>query len=418
MRRLLVLCLVLLTTACTSSPHIGRLQIDELREYRAARLAAAMRDRLVVTVDSQYLDHTIHGSEAGSQSRREHLAAWGRALGGEYGLRFVEHYSLPALGVDAFVFEAPGERVLQFAVRRLERRDGVRSVQRINVFRTQSDAALNDAPAPLVIPPGDPLAPLQTIPPEAFEQLHGIATGDGVLVAIVDTGLDLNHEDLRGARIEAHDLVAGNANIPAEMHATAVTGLILAQPDNGAGIRGIAPGASVLVLRACWQDLPASGAFCNTFTLAKALSMALERGADVVNLSLTGPMDPLLAQLVQNLLDAGVIVVAAYHDRPAQGPFPAEVPGVIAATARPVLAANPGPVFAPGDDVITLLPGDRYGFQQGSSISAAYVAGIACLFRQLDPGLRPAELGSVLRGEGVDAEGLDGLIEALRKAAQ
>src|SRR5690606_12697620 len=146
-----------------------------------------------------------------------------------------------------------------------------------NLFRTRAAQAEVST---------DPLAPLQAIPQEELEQLHALATGRGVHIVVVDTGIDLAHEDLDGASLAALDLVDDAPAVPPETHATAVAGLMLAHPGNGLGIRGLAPGATVTVLRACWQPSADDAAYCNTFTLAKALAAALEADVDVLNLSL------------------------------------------------------------------------------------------------------------------------------------
>src|SRR5690606_22313575 len=102
---------------------------------------------------------------------------------------------------------------------------------------------------------------------------------------------------------------------------------------------------------------------------------------------------------------------------PGQGAFPAALPGVIAVTARTVLSRDPGPIYAPGEDIITLLPGNRYGLRDGSSIAAAHVSAIAGLFRERNPDISAERLDALLHGRGVEAEGLAGLVEALRNAA-
>lgn len=393
--------------------HIAPISIDQLREYREARLAERLRNRLVVSIEDERV--ALLKSDS-THAVVDQLHELGLRLAGDVGMKLVEHYAIDALDVYVYVLEGDSQRRVQRAIDRLEKKPEVKRVQRANLFRTQT---LRAAPGTDVgnvrNDEDDPLGPLQAIPAHDLARLHAIATGRGVRIAVVDTGIDLDHEDLRGARLLARDLVDELADVPVETHATAVTGIIAAQSRNGIGISGIAPAANVLVLRACWQQTSEDRAYCNTFTLAKALAAALAANVDIVNLSLTGPMDPLLVQLVEALLAKNTIVVAANMDEPGQGPFPSSLPGVISATARPVRASDPGPVYAPGEDVITLLPDNRYGLRNGSSISAAQVSGVASLFRQRDPAMTSIVIEGLLHGRGIEAEGLDGLLEALRK---
>lgn len=394
------LVLLLLLMACANN-RVERISMSELAAYREARLSTQTRGRLVAT---------LRAPELLAQPRtddvlRERFRARGRQLGVSAGLRMLDHYPLDTLGLWVFVYEADSERALTRGMRELERHPDIDNVQRDSLYRTRAVPSESSA---------DPLGPLQPFSANQLERLHALATGEGVLVALIDTGIDAEHEDLVGAALETRDLVTDSPDVPPETHATAVGGVIIAQPGNGVGIRGIAPRARLLALRACWQEPVTENAFCNTFTLAKALSEALQRGADVVNLSLTGPLDPLLGRLVADLLANGAVVVAAHADERDQGPFPGTLPGVISATSRPLLAENPGPLFAPGTDVITLLPADRYGLRDGSSISAAQVSAVFSLFLERDPALTADELESLVRGESVRETGLDGLLEALR----
>ena len=96
------------------------------------------------------------------------------------------------------------------------------------------------------------------------------------------------HPDLRGRLIDNVDFVGGQAS-NAEAHGTGVAGIIGARADNSVGIVGVAPGAELMGLRACWQKPGAVATVCDTLSLAKAITYAVEHHANVINLSLTGP---------------------------------------------------------------------------------------------------------------------------------
>lgn len=294
MKRLLLPALLVLAGCATPSQEETRLTVDSLRAHREQQLERHANARLVVTVrDSRVqrfreLVRGEHDPAALSDLRRQFLDD-GRQLGAHAGLRLVDDYPIQTLGLYVYVYESDDPADLDDAVRVLERQPQVHSVQRVNLFHTRAAAPGPESrPSSSGAGAEDPLAPLQAIPAIMLDRMHEFATGRNVTIAIIDTGIDAAHEDFAGADLTVMNMVEDTTTVPVETHATAVTGLILAQPFNGAGIRGIAPDAQLIVLRACWQEYATGAAYCNTFTLAKALAAALEAGVDVVNLSLTG----------------------------------------------------------------------------------------------------------------------------------
>ena len=85
-----------------------------------------------------------------------------------------------------------------------------------------------------------------------LDELHRVATGKNVRVAAIDSGVELDHPDLNGRVALARNFVDARDWV-AERHGTAIAGIIGARADNGVGIVGVAPGAQLLALRACWQ---------------------------------------------------------------------------------------------------------------------------------------------------------------------
>lgn len=224
---------------------------------------------------------------------------------------------------------------------------------------------------------------------------HKRATGQGIRIALIDTGVDLEHPDLKGQIDYSENLAPepGDHNL-ADMHGTAVAGVLSARPDNGIGIAGIAPAADVLALRACWPEQPnALAARCNSFTLALALNQAIRMNARIINLSLSGPEDPLLKMLIEKALAKNIIVIAAVPGNPLAGGFPANIPGVIAVNQLdPDRNADGNQIAAPGRDILTTLPHESYDFMTGSSFATSHVAGLAALLLQLHPDWRAAEI--------------------------
>src|SRR5471032_2183923 len=292
---------------------------------------------------------------------------------------------------------------------------------------------------------GDPLYPVQ---PSAkywhIAELHQTTTGRNVNVAIVDSGVDQQHPDLQGQVALAENFVDGSA-YQAEPHGTAVAGIIAARSGNG-GIVGVAPGARLLALRACWQQTDLATR-CSSFTLAKAINFAILNHAKVINLSLSGPPDRLLDRLVDVALERGIAVVGAVDPRDAGPAFPASHAGVIAVaqqaasgaakvsgatgagnatminavaghaasngasapdTAGAIGAVPAGTVYAPGRDIPTTAPGARWSFVSGSSFAAAHVSGMLALLDQLQPAATPAQLHRrLLPIDGLNAGNID-----------
>ena len=317
---------------------------------------------------------------AGRDARRQ-IA---EVLAKQYGLKIIDGWPMPALGVDCFVMEATGNASLAQLVEKLSLDPRVESAQPMQLFH--------------VLAHDDPLYPLQ---PSArrwhLDELHKITTGRRVRVAEVDTGVDVNHPDLSGQVAVARNFVDGRRDV-AEWHGTAVAGIIAARADDGIGIAGIAPEAKFLALRACWQAA-ASGdaaAFCSSFTLAKALQFALDENAQVINLSLGGPRDRLLERLLDTALSRGITIVGAADPEVDNGGFPASHRGVLAVAGDDGHDVAEGILLAPGRDIPTTIAGQKWGFVTGSSFAAAHVTGLVALLRELAPDLRPQQLRDAL----------------------
>jgi hypothetical protein len=252
----------------------------------------------------------------------------------------------------------------------------------------------------------DPYVGLQ----RGFAEIHAAAAqrvsqGRGVEVALVDTGVDVAHPDLKGRIRGTHNLVDDDAaGFSRDRHGTEIAGVIAAVGDNRQGIVGIAPQATLSVYKACWHAPGAGVARCNTFTLAKALAAVMDGNARIVNLSLGGPPDPLLEQLLEALLKQDRIVVAAMPPDGRVEGFPAATPGVLVARSGDD-APDPAPagvVDAPGDDILTTQPNGRYDFASGSSLAAAHVSGIAALLLAISPGLDADAVQRILQRSSDD----------------
>lgn len=366
-----------------------------------------------------------------------------REIAAAHGLYLYGAWTMRSLGVPCIVYGvAPGER-LERVVRRLASDPRVESAQPVHTFEMLGDASAG----------GDPYAHLQhgsaTLRAAAA---HRWATGRGVKVAVIDTGVDVTHPDLAPRIVKAATFVdRGGKSFTRDVHGTAVAGVLAAVAGNGVGIAGVAPEADLLALKAC-VPLQAAGleAVCDSYSLAQAIDAAIVLGARVINLSLTGPHDPLLARLLIRGIEGGATVVAAVDPLRADLGFPASLDEVIAVTASdegpraaavdappnllqavttmgrtsiareaaaPAAAGRPGPVTAPGADLLTTVPGGGYDFLSGSSLAAAQVAGVVALLLERAPELSPAEIARRLRG-GHDSSSAAARVDACLAVAE
>ncbi len=246
----------------------------------------------------------------------------------------------------------------------------------------------------------------------------GFADGSGVVVAVIDSGIEGSHPDLAGQVISGIDYVDGGEPNPegtggAEAHGTYIAGLIAAA-DNDIGVVGVAPGAKILNMRAC------SGGLCSNLDLVNAIYDSVDKGADIINLSLGSYEleevgDPALATAIEYARDRNVLVVAAGgndgvnldHLQTDEGEpiviIPAGLPqgNILAVGASDRLDRRPqfsnyGSVldlFAPGTDMATTgLDSTYVNAGEGTSYAAPVAAGVAALLLSHDPGIGYQEL--------------------------
>lgn len=327
-------------------------------------------------------------------------------LATEYRLTPVDGWNIAPLGVYCMVFRVDTARSVAETVAAMADDNRIAGVQRMRLFETRTLSGNRT----------DPYRHLQTaLQAMQLEAVHSVASGRRVRIGVIDTGIDAQHPDLARRVVQQHDFVgSGGSRVPPELHGTAVAGVLAAVDGNGIGIVGAAPGVDLHSLRACWPAA-AQRSLCNSFTLAKALTYAIEHRLDIVNLSLAGPADPLLSALVQKVLDQGSIVVGAAPT--GLNGFPGGVEGVIA------VYSNGGPVqlngfAAPGQDILTLIPTADYGFLSGDSLATALVTGVVALLREKAPQLEAGEIRGILHRattEDIDGRQLIDACAALRQ---
>lgn len=218
----------------------------------------------------------------------------------------------------------------------------------------------------------------------------------GPTIAIIDTGIDRNHEEF-GGRIDTQNsncflgllcVVGGWSDDHG--HGTHVAGSAAASTDNGSGIAGVAYDTRIMALKVC--NVIGS---CSTSAVAGAINWATERGAAVINMSLGGPGDSsTLRNAVRSAWATGVVLVAAAgNDGNTSYSYPAaydEVVSVAATDGGDEHASfsnrnDDVEVAAPGVGVLSAWPGNRYQSLSGTSMASPHVAGLAALLIGQNP---------------------------------
>lgn len=237
--------------------------------------------------------------------------------------------------------------------------------------------------------------------------------GSGMTIAILDTGVDLAHEDLKGALVAGRDIVDNDSNpSDANGHGTHVAGIVAARANNGVGVAGVAPAAKIMPVRVL--DETGSGLEAD---IDAGVRWAVDHGADVVNLSIEsgvtfgGINTGSLSGALDYAWSKGVVpVISAGNDAEV---LRTELQGartmVVTATARDNSApsyatgvglaawgiAAPGGSEENGQEAMvfstfwTANSSSRYGWAVGTSVSAPHVAGAAAILRGL--GLTPQQ---------------------------
>ena len=381
--------LALAASACSNAPV--RIESRAL----ADQISRSPEHFIIAAVDN---DPSVFVARAGSTPRGyDAVAAYGpspaarqamRALENDYGLREVSAWPIDPLHMHCAVLEVPEgtDRSTVLAAMLHDRR--IRLAEPLQSFATRTE------------PYNDPYVGLQ----RGFQQMdvadaHPWSRGEGIKVAIIDTGADTEHPDLRGNIAAAANFVdSDDRQFRLDRHGTEIAGVIGAVANNGEGIVGIAPGARLLLFKACWQARSdADAARCNSFTLARAIVAAFDAHAQIINLSLAGPADPLLTDLIREGVRRGVLFIGAAADGSEGNEGLLHQPGVIEVASAGKQSAVGSALYAPGREILTLLPGGHYDFASGDSMATAEISGVVALLLAKKAGLSAEDAYRLLR---------------------
>ncbi len=241
------------------------------------------------------------------------------------------------------------------------------------------------------------------------ELWQGTDKGQGVRVAVIDTGVDDKNPQLKPVVDKAAGrdyLTKGKGGDPTNDqvgHGTKVAGIIAARPRKGTGFVGLAPNATIIPIRQ--NDADNSG---DSDTMAQAITYAVSRGADVINISqdTTKPLSrtSALAEAVRKAISRNVVVVASAGndglDGKTKNTYPAAFKGVLAVASSDrnneraafSQAGTFVDVAAPGVDIVSTVPGGGQCTDNGTSFSAPFVAGVAALLKEKHPHWTTAQI--------------------------
>lgn len=387
---------------CTSAP----VKIDS--RAMADQISRSPEHFIIAAVEN---DPSVFVAHAASTPRGyDTIASYGpspaarrtmRSLEEDYGLREVSAWPIEPLHMHCTVLEVPDgtDRGTLLAALAHDRR--IKLAQPLQSFATRTEDY------------NDPYVGLQ----HGFQEMdvagaHPWSRGEGVKVAIIDTGVDTQHPDLQGNIVTAANFVdSDDQQFRRDRHGTEMAGIIAAVANNREGIVGIAPAARLLLFKACWQArLDADAARCNSFTLARALVAAFDAHAQIVNLSLAGPSDPLLSDLIREGVHRGILFVgAAAGETSGEGLL--HQPGVIEVASAGNPSVLDSAVYAPGREILTLLPGGHYDFASGDSVATAEVSGVLALLLAKKAGLTATDAYRLLHDSsahpGGESTGVD-----------
>lgn len=251
-----------------------------------------------------------------------------------------------------------------------------------------------------------------------------------ILVAVLDTGIDKDHNDLIGKVVAEVNFSHSPVMDDLHGHGTHIAGIIAADTDDAIGVTGVAPGSLIMNVKVADDR-----GRCDAVAIADGIVWAVDMGAKVINISLAlSPQSEALEDAIAYAWDHGAVIIAAAGNNGGSAPqYPAYYRQVIAVTAtgeddsRAPLA-NYGDwvdVAAPGYQIYSTLPDNEYGYKTGTSQAAAYVTGLAAFLYSIatdsdGDGLVNDEVRSAIESscQQIDGSGMgNGLVDWAKAVA-
>jgi subtilisin family serine protease len=240
------------------------------------------------------------------------------------------------------------------------------------------------------------------------------------IVAVIDTGLDMNHEDLKNRVIPGYDFYDKDSDPSPvstdETHATHVSGIIVAETNNSIGVAGTVGEAPIKImpLRVLNNDRG------DDYTIAEAIKYAADNGAKVINMSLAGVGPSItLGEAIAYAISKNVVVVCAAGNssEDVMNYVPASIPGVVcvSATEKDIYSYKPKlklasysnygnriDITAPGTNIYSSMPRNRYGYLTGTSMACPMVAAVAATIMSKNPTLTESQVKHIIFDTATD----------------
>ncbi len=250
-----------------------------------------------------------------------------------------------------------------------------------------------------------------------LEAAHQISTGDGIVVALLDTGAEADHESLVGHIVPGgFNFVDGNTDTSdvGNSEDDDGDGSVDEMVGHGTFMAGIlarvAPDAGLLIIKVLNGD-----GISSSFRVAQGIYYAVENGADVISLSLAMPDEhDILEDAIQYAYDAGVVIVASAGNLDQQEPAldPAADSNTIGVASTDLddhksEFSNYGDhvsISAPGTDIVSSVPNNEYGQWEGTSMSVSFVSGAAALLKAINPSASPEAIKETLGDAAADLD--------------
>lgn len=380
----LLLLMLFVGTACTTAPSRPMTDVQgELTPVLVTFPLDASRNPWEQVSQGPYVGHADW--DISLQQRRR-----AKELSRRFGMVEQEHWPIESLGLFCVVYALPKqgiERVLS----QLRQSSDVVTAEPLQHYQLLGRDGRNE--------PGranDPYFEMQYGDQAvSVDRFHQLSQGQGVKLALVDGHVDFDHPDLRGQKIRQRSYLTSEQQI-SRSHGTALAGILVGRRNNGLGIVGLAPQAQLYSYAACGKAQNGEG--CTSLALVQALEQALQDQVNIVNLSLSGPYDPLLDRLLQHADQRGIAIVAARHPKLKAGGFPAELPFVQAVGGE--LSSS---LWLASTECFSLKAGGGYRYFYGNSVAAASLAGVLALIKQSEPLSHPVASLEAVSSRGCDS---------------
>ena len=316
------------------------------------------------------------------------------------------------------VAQVPEGESTEGFIKAMEEQPDVEYAQPNYVYHLPDSAADYDANVTLGSAPNDPYAYEQwNLRMIGAYDAWDITTGSAdVRVAVIDTGVDLDHPDLAGKVVAQADVVSNDGSADdGDGHGTHVAGIIAANTNNYVGVAGVAPGIRLIAVDVFTGI--GNNAYALTSDVIEGMQFASSNGADVINLSLgLYYRDTAYEQAVNAAVSQGILVVcAAGNDNTTTPHYPSDFDAAVSVIATDwydgrASYSNYGPgkdISAPGGDdeslpysgeslILSTYKDGGYRYIGGTSQAAPVVSGVAALILSVNPNLTVNEVKNIL----------------------